>query len=87
MDILKMLAELRSEKVRLEEAILVMQRLVSSHGGKRRGRPPKWMWLARTTDAAFYHPKKRTLSVAARKRIAAAQKKRWAARKTQERAA
>lgn len=42
MDILNMLGELRQERDRLEEAIIVVERL-AAHGGKRRGRPPKWM--------------------------------------------
>lgn len=42
MDILNMLAELRGEKDRLEEAILTLERLAAGKG-KRRGRPPAWM--------------------------------------------
>jgi len=37
-----MLAELRAERARVEEAILVIERLAHAHG-KRRGRPPAWM--------------------------------------------
>jgi hypothetical protein len=43
MDILKMLAELRKEREQIEQAILVVERLAAGTGGKRRGRPPKWM--------------------------------------------
>jgi hypothetical protein len=39
MDINKILAELRSEKQEIERAILALEGL----GGKRRGRPPRWM--------------------------------------------
>jgi hypothetical protein len=39
MDINKMLAELRTERVQVEEAIVVLERLASGQG-KRRGRPP-----------------------------------------------
>ena len=53
MDILKMLAELRQERVQIEEAILVLQRL-SVGQGKRRGRPPAWM-----AAAAANAPKRR----------------------------
>jgi len=42
MDILKMLAELRDERDRLSEAILVIERLAAGRG-RRRGRPPAWM--------------------------------------------
>ena len=42
MDVTRMLAELRQERVQLEEAILVLERLARS-AGKRRGRPPQWM--------------------------------------------
>jgi hypothetical protein len=42
MDINQMLIELRSERAQVEEAIIVLERLALG-GGKRRGRPPKWM--------------------------------------------
>jgi hypothetical protein len=42
MDIAKMIAELRSEREQISEAIAVMERLSLSQG-KRRGRPPAWM--------------------------------------------
>jgi hypothetical protein len=42
MDILKMLAELRSEREAVEQAIIVLQRIAAGRG-KRRGRPPAWM--------------------------------------------
>lgn len=42
MDVARMLVELRQERVQLEEAIVVLERLVRS-SGKRRGRPPAWM--------------------------------------------
>ena len=37
-----MLAELRTERVQVEEAIVVLERLARGQG-KRRGRPPAWM--------------------------------------------
>ena len=37
-----MLAELRTEREQISEAIDVLQRLAAGQG-KRRGRPPKWM--------------------------------------------
>jgi hypothetical protein len=42
MDTLTMLQELRQERDRLAEAILVLERLAAG-GAKRRGRPPAWM--------------------------------------------
>lgn len=42
MDVLKMLAELREERARIEESIIVLERIASGQG-KRRGRPPSWM--------------------------------------------
>jgi hypothetical protein len=40
------LAELRSEREQIEEAILSLERLASGHRG-RRGRPPAWMVAAK----------------------------------------
>jgi len=42
MDILKILAELRAERARIVEGIIVLERIASGQG-KRRGRPPAWM--------------------------------------------
>jgi hypothetical protein len=42
MEIVKMLAELREERERIEEAIITLERLARGRG-KRRGRPPAWM--------------------------------------------
>jgi hypothetical protein len=39
MDFNKMLAELRTEREDIERAIISLERW----GGKRKGRPPKWM--------------------------------------------
>jgi hypothetical protein len=81
MDILKMLADFRAERQRIEEAIMALERLAGSFRGKRRGRPPKWVSAANAEGAPTPIRKRRTVSAAARKRMAAAQKKRWAARK------
>jgi hypothetical protein len=80
MDIMKMLSELRSERAHLEEAILVLERLARGHG-KRRGRPPKWMSESRVQDQLSHTEprKKRVISPEARAKMAAAQRKRWAA--------
>jgi hypothetical protein len=88
MDIQKLLAELRSEKERLEEAILTIERLAAGSLGKRRGRPPKWMANAKVATATSLAPKKRRkFSAATRKRMAEAQRKRWASRKATSQAA
>lgn len=42
MDLTKMLAELRQERVAIEEAIISLERLARGRG-KRRGRPPLWL--------------------------------------------
>jgi len=84
MDILKMLADLRAERVQIEEAILTIERLAVGTRGKRRGRPPKWMSAANAKATAVPAPKKgRVINEAVRKRMAEAQKKRWAAKKAQ----
>jgi hypothetical protein len=84
MDILKMLADLRTERQQIEEVIVTIERLAAGTRGKRRGRPPKWMSAVATETAAAATPrKKRTVSAAARKRMADGQKKRWAAKKAQ----
>ena len=83
MDILKMITELRSERAAIEQALLVLERLAGSHG-KRRGRPPAWLSAAKSGACGSDSGAKRTVSPEARKRMAAAQKKRWAQiRKTQ----
>lgn len=88
MDILKMLADLRTEREQIEQAILVIERLAVGSGGKRRGRPPKWMSEANAESAtgnkATGGPRKsRVVSAAGRRRMAEAQKKRWADKKAE----
>jgi len=43
MDLTNLLLELRAESARINEAIAVVERLVSASGTRRRGRPPKWL--------------------------------------------
>ena len=87
MDILSILAELRSEKERLEEAILTVERLAVGSMTKRRGRPPKWLASVKAesrssdTGESAEPRKRRRFSAATRKKMAEAQRKRWAARK------
>jgi hypothetical protein len=46
-DINKILDELRQERTQLEQAILSIERLAAGQG-KRRGRPPLWMAVAKS---------------------------------------
>jgi hypothetical protein len=68
------LGVLEAQKQKVEDQIRQVMRML----GKRVGRPPK-VETAAVAVAAAPHRKKHILSAAARKRIAAAQKKRWAA--------
>ncbi len=84
MELVKMITELRSERAAIDEALMVLERLIRSTG-KRRGRPPAWLSLARGSAAESGAHTRRVLSPEARKRMAEAQKKRWAAyRKAQK---
>ena len=77
-----MIAELRSERAAIEDALVVLERLAKTRG-KRRGRPPSWMAAIRGAEAENEVERTRVLSAETRKRMAEAQKKRWAAyRKT-----
>ena len=78
MELVKMIAELRSERAAIEDALAVLERLARSQG-KRRGRPPAWLAMARSADESVGGEKKRVLGSDVRKRMAEAQKKRWAA--------
>lgn len=77
-----MIAELHAERAAIDEALVVLQRLARGRSGKR-GRPPAWMALVRNSTGANLEKSTRTLSPETRKRMAEAQKRRWAAyRKT-----
>jgi len=80
MDLTNMLSELRSELQHIEEAILVVQRLAAG-GAKRRGRPPRWMASEAQPGgvASATVRKRKPFSAATRRKMAAAQRKRWAA--------
>ncbi len=85
MDVTKMIAELRSQRDQLDEAILALERMIRGTG-KRRGRPPKWLSEANAEEPVKKERKrKRVVSAEARKRMAEAQRRRWeTARKTDE---
>ena len=46
MDVGKILADLRQEREQIEDAIISLERLARGPG-KRRGRPPAWLAIAR----------------------------------------
>jgi hypothetical protein len=80
MELTKVIAELRAERAAIDEALAALDRIARTAPAKRRGRPPAW--LAATTGAipeAAEPRKKRTLSPEIRKKMAEAQKRRWAA--------
>jgi len=81
MDITAMLSEFRSELKTIEEAIMVLERLARG-SGKRRGRPPKWMSVIRSKETRQDQERtapKREISPEMRAKMAAGQKRRWAA--------
>jgi soluble lytic murein transglycosylase-like protein len=78
MDLARMIAELRSESAAIEEAMVALERLSQTHR-KRRGRPPAWIAVARSAGLPPAERKRRAVSPEVRKRMAEAQKKRWAA--------
>ncbi len=84
-----MLVQLRNEREQIEAAILALERIAQG-GGKRRGRPPKWMSEQNATGTETAEEdnsnsgKRRHFSPEARKRMAEAQRKRWAARRGEE---
>jgi hypothetical protein len=93
MDINQMLSQLREERENIEQAILALERLARS-AGKRRGRPPKW--ISEVTgegedleqDASREaRGKSRRFSPEARKRMAEAQRRRWATQRQEKAAA
>jgi hypothetical protein len=82
MDFNALLAQLRTEREMLEEAIVALERLARG-SGKRRGRPPKWLSAPRAVAPEEGAPlkKPRVISEESRKRMAEAQRKRWAAKR------
>jgi hypothetical protein len=84
MDISKTLHDLYAERRQLDEVISTLIRL-SAGQPKRRGRPPKWMAETRNaTPSLTAVPTSRTFSLKSRRRMAAAQRKRWATVKKAE---
>jgi hypothetical protein len=84
MDIIKIIAELRNERAAIDETLAVLERLAHTRG-KRPGRPPGWLSVVQEDRGALVERKTRSFSADTKKRMAEAQKKRWAAyRKAQQ---
>lgn len=84
MDISKILDDLRQERQHLDEAIVVLERLVSGSGGKRRGRPPNWLKRVGAIEASGAAPAKvggrKKFGDETRRKMAESQKRRWEAK-------
>ena len=76
MNVDQMIAELRTERDGLTAAIDVLERMALARG-RRRGRPPAWLSSVKVSTPG----PKRVVSAATRKKMALAQRKRWAAAK------
>jgi hypothetical protein len=76
MDVLKMIDELRAERAAIEDALVVLERLAHTRS-RRRGRPPVWLSIAR--EETLRTGPGRVFSAETRRKMAEAQKKRWAA--------
>lgn len=74
MDIQNILKQLRQQRGRLDDAIAALE---GGHIARRRGRPPK------TSASQTVRRGRRRMSTAARAKIAAAQRARWARQKRQ----
>lgn len=79
MEVSRIIAEIDAQISKLEQAKALLQGM--STGGTGRGRPRKAASPAASTGAKGGVKKKRNLSADARKRIAEAQKRRWAERR------
>jgi hypothetical protein len=79
MDIKKMIAQMQEERALIDQAILTLERIARG-GGKRRGRPPKW--LASAAPKGRGRPPGTKLSRAARKAHSERMKAYWAARRS-----
>jgi hypothetical protein len=80
MNLTKMIGELRAQKQALEETMAILERLARGQG-KRRGRPPAFLseLSGVTASPAGKTRKRKPFSAATRKKMAEAQRLRWAA--------
>lgn len=76
MDLIKIISELRKERAVLDEALIHLEQFARAQGRKR-GRPPAF--LAKKPAA-----KRKPFSEATKRKMAAAQKRRWAAARNAE---
>ncbi len=82
MNLNQMILDLRAERDALTAAMAVLEGIAHSRG-RRRGRPPAW--LAGLPGIKKKERPKRTMSAATKKKMAVAQRKRWAeVKKTKE---
>ena len=78
----EMIQSLRAEIAKLQRVLdLLVDQPTGADEGRRPGRPKGSGNQATSTNAEEFAPKKRTMSAEGKARIAAAQKKRWAAQK------
>jgi hypothetical protein len=75
MNLDQIIGELRAELAAVNEVLAVLDRLARVQG-KRRGRPP--LLLLQELEAGEAPPKRRRFSEETRKKMAIAQRKRWA---------
>jgi hypothetical protein len=78
MNVNEIVQQLRDERSRLDAAIQALEGVGAGTSAKRRGRPSGSVNKLTSASSA---PKRRIMSAAARKRIAEAMRKRWAAAK------
>ena len=88
MELTKVIAELRAERAAIDEALAALDRIARASTVKRRGRPPAWLAATNAAIAEVGEPhKKRSLSPEVRKKMAEAQKRRWASYRKEQNAA
>lgn len=75
MNLSQVILDLRAERDALTAAMTMLEGIVNSRG-KRRGRPPAW--LAKLPDLKKKDGPTRVVSAATKKKMALAQRKRWA---------
>ncbi len=88
MDLVRIIAQLRQERESLNQAILILEQLQGVTVAPRRGRPPRWLQQAREANlideagavVGGKRGKKRSVSAATRRKMAEAQRRRWAQR-------
>jgi hypothetical protein len=73
MDLIKIISELRREKAAVEDALVYLEQLARAQG-RRRGRPPAYLTRRITGET-----RRKPFSDETRRKMAAAQRRRWAA--------